>query len=302
MENIKELQLPFKGIKVVELQGFIAGAYCAAILADFGADVVKVEPPTGDFYRSIQGSFVGVNRGKRFIAIDLGNQEGREIFHNLTKTCDVLIHNFRPGSEKRMGADYETVKKINPQIIYYSISGYGLSGPDRERPAYDFVIQARSGITKIQGGLSDPPVLLRVAVVDHMTALLGAYGVILALLVRSRTGKGQFLNSCLLSGSIAAQSGSFVAYSGKTYDESRIGSWGLNATYRIYQTKDGYIFLGCDGDDKLWLTLCRVLGKDSLAKDQRFESERKRKQNMNELAEILGEIFRDRSQLNGSSC
>lgn len=284
---------PFQGIRAVELQGMLAGAFCGAILADFGMDIIKFEPLQGDKLRGVAGAFQALNRGKRSIAVDLSTEEGRHILHRYVKTCDVMIQNFRPGAEKRMGADYEAVCAVNPNIIYYSASGYGLKGPDAMKPGYDYVLQGRSGISRVQGGGDGPPVLLGIPIVDQTTALLGAYAVTTALFARRRTGKGQLASSSLLSASIAVQSGDAVSYPGMTRDENRMGTWGINALYRIYRTRDGYIFLSCSPDDeKSWSDLCKATDQPTLARDTRFDSALKRRNNDAALAHILSDAFR----------
>jgi crotonobetainyl-CoA:carnitine CoA-transferase CaiB-like acyl-CoA transferase len=279
----------FDKIKVVELGGYIVGSFCASLLADLGAEVIKIESLQGDGLRGLLGAFQGWNRGKRGLAADLSSEEGKAILHQLVEQSDVLVQNLRPMVSERWGADYATLSRLNPQLIYCSMPGYGQSGPYMEKPAFDPLLQARSGAMAAQGGPGKPPVYYVVAICDYAGAMLGAYGVALALYQRARTGKGQHLHSPLLNAAIAVQSGEFVAYPGKP-EPPRMDSWGTDATYRLYNTQDGWIFLGCN-DDSSWPTLCRALGKEELIGDTRFDSTTRRQENASQLALILEAVF-----------
>jgi len=279
----------FDGIRVVELGGYIVGSLCATLLAELGADVVKIESQQGDGLRPQLGSFQGWNRGKRGIVVDLRTDEGRQILHQLVERADVLVQNLRHGVAERWGADYDTLSKLNPRLIYCAMPGYGQSGPYVDKPGFDPLLQARSGAMAAQGGRGNPPVFLRVPISDNAGAMLGAYGVALALYQREKTGKGQFLYGSLLDSSIAMQSGEFVSFAGRP-EEPRMEYWGIDATYRMYQTEDGWIFLGCK-DDPSWLALCRAVGKEDLASDPRFDSLAERRKNATELASILEPLF-----------
>ena len=284
------LKHAFDKIKVVELGGYIVGSLCASLLADLGAEVIKVESLQGDGLRVLLGAFQGWNRGKRGMAVDLRTEEGRTILHRLVPQSDVLVQNLRTRVSQRWGADYATLSRLNPQLIYCSMPGYGQSGPYIEKPGFDPLLQARSGVMAAQGGPGKPPVYYRIAVCDYAGAMLGAYGVALALYQRTRTGKGQYLHSSLLNAAIAVQSGEFVTYPGKPDEEPRMDYWGTNATYRLYNTRDGYIFLGCS-DESSWPALCRAMGKEELMSDSRFESSTGRQNNALQLAQILETIF-----------
>ena len=284
------MQHAFDNIKVIELGGYIVGSFCGSLLAELGADVIKFEPFGGDGLRSLLGAFQGWNRGTRGVVIDLRTEGGRAILHKLARESDVLVQNLRHGVAERWGADYATLSRINPGIIYCAMPGYGQSGPYIEMPAFDPLLQARSGAMAAQGGTGNPPVYYRSAICDYAGAMLGAYGVALALYQRAKTGKGQFLHGALINASIAVQSGEFVNYNGKPEQEPRMDSLGRDATYRMYATQDGWIFLGCD-DESSWLALCRVMGREELIGDSRFESLAKRQNNALQLAEILEALF-----------
>ena len=284
----------FENIKVIELGGYIVAALCASLLADLGAEVIKIESLQGDGLRPQLGAFQGWNRGKRGLAADLRTEEGKSILHKLAKQSDVLVQNLRHGVAERWGADYTTLRRLNPQIIYCAMPGYGQSGPYIEKPAFDPLLQARSGAMSAQGGPGRPPVFYRSAISDYAGAMLGAYAVAMALYQRAKTGKGQYLHGSLLNATMAAQSGEFVAYPGKP-EERRLGIWGTDASYRLYQTEDGWIFLGCS-DDSSWPALCRALDREELLNASEFDSPARRQANASQLAQILETIF-----LRGSS-
>ncbi len=282
-------QHAFEEIKVVELGGYIVAALCTSLIGDLGAQVIKFESQQGDGLRPQLGSFQGWNRGKRGIVVDLRTPQGTEILHELVRRCDVLVQNLRYGVAERWQADYETLSQLNPGLIYCAMPGYGQSGPYVDRPGFDPLLQAMSGAMAGQGGPGQPPVYLRVPVSDNAGAMLGAYGVALALYQRAKTGKGQFLYGSLLNSTMAVQSGEFVGYEDRP-EEPRMEYWGADATYRIYQTEDGWIFLGCR-DDASWTDLCRAIDRDELGTDPRFISAARRGENAVELAGILGPVF-----------
>jgi len=280
----------FDKIKVIELGGYIVSSFCTSLLADLGAEVIKIESLEGDGLRGILGAFQGWNRGKRGLAVNLRTEEGKDILYRLVRQSDVLVQNLRPMVAERWGADYETLSRINPQIIYCSMPGYGLSGPYIEKPAFDPLLQAMSGAMAAQGGPGRPPVYYRSAICDYAGAMLAAWGVAMALYLRARTGKGQRPHGALLNAAIAVQSGEFVTYPGRPEDDPRMNSWGTDATYRMYSTQDGWIFLGCS-DESSWPALCRALGKEELINDSRFESPTRRRDNATQLAQILEVAF-----------
>ena len=282
-----------EGITVVELGGYIVASLCTALLAELGANVIKIESQQGDGLRPQLGSFQGWNRGKRGIVVDLRTDDGRSILHQLAARADVLVHNLRQGVAERWGADYQTLSMINPRLVYCAMPGYGQSGPYIELPAFDPLLQARSGAMAGQGGPDQPPVYLRVPISDNSGATLGAYAVALGLYQRAKTGKGQYVYGSLLNSTIAMQSGEFLSYAGKP-EEPRMGYMGVDATYRMYRTRDGWLFLACK-DDSSWPALCHVVGKEDLIKDPRFASFDKRRENAEGLSRILGPLLRRRS-------
>ena len=284
------------GIRVIDFTTMINGPTTVLLLSDLGAEVVKVEPPDGDPYRIVAGSFMVCNRGKRSIVVDLKKPEALDVVHRLIATSDILVENARWGVWHRLGLDYESVCKIRPDIIYVSALGHGSTGPYSGWPAYDPLLQCRSGQMVAQGGIGKPPVFHAVAVNDQACPMLGAYGAVLALLDRVRTGKGQHVETSLTNASIAMQSGDFIDYAGiKREYPGDTGILGLSATYRHYQAADGvWLFVLC-ADESQWRGLCQVTGQESLLTDPRFATPEKRAENDAALAEALSETFRNRT-------
>lgn len=276
-------------IRVVELGGYIVGSYCATLLADMGADVIKVEALTGDGLRGQLGAFQGWNRGKRGMAVDLHTAEGKAILRKLVLRADVLVQNLRQGVAERWEADYPTVSKVNPRLVYLAMPGYGQEGPYVQRPAFDPLLQAMSGAMAAQGGPGNPPVYLRSAISDYSGAMLGAWGVAMALYTRAKTGKGQFVHSALLNAAIAIQAGEFLDYEGKPA-EQRLGSVGVSGTSRIFQSQDGWVYVNCDNQER-WLKLCGVLHQPGLATQARFSNDAERGKNAAVLSAILEPLF-----------
>ena len=286
------MKYPLDGVKVVDLAAYIAGAYCSSLLADMGARVIKIESHAGDGFRTIGGSFQGWNRGKRAMVLNLTTSEGREILSRMVADADVVTENYRPGVAEKLGADYDTLTSVNSRMIYCSVTGYGGSGPLREAPAFDPLLQAQSGAMAAQGGEGNPPVFHRVAISDYSCAILAAYGIAAALFHRARTGQGQRLETSLLNAAIAVQAGEFLSYPDRT-PSPRVNALGLSSTYRLYQASDEWFFLSC-GDDESWSKMCEALEMRDL--DQRFPNNVARKKHDSEIGSTLEEIFRARAR------
>lgn len=276
------------GITVLDCTSYLAGPYGAMMLADMGASVIKVESLEGDSFRELPG-FYGWNRGKRSIAVNLKDRAGQEVLHRLVKTADVLMQNMRPGVDERLGMDWATVRTLNPRLIYCAMTAFGPDGPYRDRPGYDPVFQALGGVQHLQG-FGGPPQFVRVAVTDYYTAALGAQAVLAALFVRERTGHGQLVETSLLQGVLALQSGSVVDYPGKpTFLRE-------TPTYRLYQAGDGqWFFLAC-GNQAFWAKLCKAIGRPEMIDDPRFGSWLLRGENRETLMPILEAAFVTRSR------
>ncbi|OLB99852.1 MAG: hypothetical protein AUH30_04110 [Candidatus Rokubacteria bacterium 13_1_40CM_68_15] len=255
---------PLDGIAVADLTSYIAGSYAAMMLADLGARVTKVESLAGDAFRELPG-FFGWNRGKRSVAVDLKKPDGLTIVERLAERSDVLMENMRPGVADRLGVGYERVHALNPRLIYCSVTAFGSTGPYADRPGFDPLLQAMSGVMALQG-FGGPPQYVRIAVTDYYAASLAAQAVLAALFVRERTGRGQRVETSLLNAAIALQSGNFVDYKGKQH------MFRDNPTYRLYRAGDGqWFFLAC-GNQTFWVKLCKALGLEPLADDPRFAS------------------------------
>ncbi len=275
---------PLSGITVVDLTSYIAGSYGAMMLADLGAHVIKVESLEGDSFRELPG-FYGWNRGKRSIAVNVKDPDGRAIVHRMAQQADVVMENMRPGVVKRLGVDYATLRELNPRLIYLSVTAFGPDGPYRERPGFDPLIQALSGVMAVQG-FGGPPQYVRTPITDYYAAALGCQAVLAALFARERTGKGQHVQTSLLQAGLALQSGSIVDYPAKGDPVYRD-----TPTYRLYQAGDGeWFFLAC-GNQSFWVKLCTAVGRQDLAHDPRFGSWFGRRDNADALTPLLEEAF-----------
>jgi crotonobetainyl-CoA:carnitine CoA-transferase CaiB-like acyl-CoA transferase len=216
------------------------------MLADFGADVIKIEGPEGDAWRGSGLGFLGSNRNKRGLCIDLRRDEGREIFLRMAEQCDVVLDNYRPGIMERLGIGYETLRARNPRIVHCSVTAYGPDGPRAHLPGFDPLMQAQGGVMRAQGERDGEPVYLQIAVCDYATALTAAYGITAALVARERTGLGDRVETCLANASLSVQAGEFIFYEGKQADPPGGRDLaGRNALYRIYATADGALMLAC---------------------------------------------------------
>jgi crotonobetainyl-CoA:carnitine CoA-transferase CaiB-like acyl-CoA transferase len=258
---------PLAGLRVLDLSGFIAGAYGPMTLADFGADVIKVESPEGDAFRSFGFGFLGWNRGKRALSVDTRRPEGRAVVHDLVGAADIVVENFRPGAAQRLGLDYETLAAINPRLIYSSVSAFGDVGPLAGLPGFDPLLQARSGAMAAQGGMEHghPPVYFTVAICDYAAALLAVYGICTALVERERSGRGQRVETTLAQAALAVQAGEFIWYAGRPpWPAGAPARLGESAADRLYQAADGWLRLSLS-DPVRWPALANALGDDVLA-------------------------------------
>ncbi|QJR09845.1 Acetyl-CoA:oxalate CoA-transferase [Usitatibacter rugosus] len=272
---------PLSGITVLDLSSYIAGPYGCTLLADLGADVIKIEAPGGDTLRKYPSTlaaesraFLGVNRGKRGLALDLKKPEGLEVLKRLVKDADVLVHNFRPSVPPRLGVDYETLKAVNPRLVYCAMTGYGETGPLKDKAGYDQVLQAMTGICVMQGTENAPQIAYG-SVVDYYAASMVAYGVSSALYQRERTGEGQYVGVSLLRSALAMQSARFIWAEGEGRDVGRdMRSGGITG---LHPTKQGSLYISAN-TPHFWKDLCELVGLPHLAADPRYDSVRKRNQ------------------------
>jgi crotonobetainyl-CoA:carnitine CoA-transferase CaiB-like acyl-CoA transferase len=285
---------PLTGIKVLELSRVLAGPFCSQILSDLGADVIKVESLEGDETRRYEPVVDGVscyylafNRNKRSIALNLKTSEAQDIIRELVRDADVLIENFRYGTMDQWGLGYEALKEINPRLVYCSISGFGRTGPLKDRPGYDLVMQAFSGLMSVTGVEEGPPVRTGWSIVDLTAGMWAALSIQAALLQRNQTGKGQFVESSLFEGQLGLMTYYATTYFATGQVGQRLGSAHFSlAPYQAFQTKDGYVIIAV-GNDRLFAKLCKGLGAATLLEDERFQSNALRVRNRKELAKLL---------------
>lgn len=267
-------------IIVLDLTSYLAGPYGCALLGDVGATIIKVEPPAGDNMRqypsTLEGenrAFLGANRNKRSIVIDLKTAAGRETLHRLVKKADVFVHNFRPGVPESLSIDYETLRGLRADLIYCSLTGYGERGPLRRHPGYDQMLQCFTGIAQSQGEASGSPQVLRGSIVDFFASSLIAYGVTSALVHRLRTGEGQHVEASLLRSSLALQVGRFIWAENEERDVPRESSAGR--VTGAFPTQEGYLYFQ-SSTPAFWRALCAILGLPELADDPRYDTLKKR--------------------------
>ena len=269
---------PLTGVTVLDLCSYLAGPYGCTLLADLGATVIKIESPQGDMLRQFPSSlagesrfFLGANRGKRALALDLKQSEGLAVLHRMVETADVLVENFRPSVPARLGIDYPRLKAINPRLIYCGLTGYGDSGPLSEKGGFDQVLQCLSGMAVFQGG--GPPQLVLGSVLDYFTSALLAYGVTAALFKRERSGVGQYLSLSLLRSALTIQAGRFVWAENEGREVARdSGAGGLTG---IHPTKNGALYISVHSNH-FFAALCELIGRPELARDPRCATMRSR--------------------------
>lgn len=291
---------PLSNVRILDLTLIMAGPYCTLILGDLGAEVIKIERPgVGEgsrgvpphFFEGESAYFIAMNRNKQSMTLDLKSEKGREIFYELTKNSDVVIDNFRPGVVKKLGVDYDTLKKINPKIICCSISGYGQTGPFNDRPAFDLIIQARGGIMSYTGEPGKMPVRMGAPMGDLAGGLFAANGILAALYKREHTGQGQFIDISLLDCQI-----SLLTYRGQYYFVGNeiakpVGSGHISIhPIRAFKTKTFDIVIDCN-TQKIFAELCEVIGAPELSEDPKFNSRENRLKNKEELYNILEKTF-----------
>ncbi len=283
--------LPLAGVRVMDFGSVVAMPFGTMLLADMGADVIKVEPPGGDPYRLTQDGawFLATSRNKRSIALDLKEQKGQEVALRMVKKADVLTESFSPGTMDRLGLGYDKVSQVNPRIIYCSISGFGQTGPYCQRPGYDPIAQAMSGIMIATGESGRPPVRQVISAIDEIAGLYAACTVVLSLLDRKKTGKGRRIDISLLDTAVSAASYYLTHYSLTGKVPLRMGSGHAAWTpYQVFNTKDKPIFIGVS-TDKFWRNFCHALDLDALGSDPRYATNDKRLEHRQELVSKVSE-------------
>ncbi len=288
---------PLKGIRVLEIANVIAGPMAGRFLADLGAEVIKLESPDGGDIARRNGTpaFLALNSGKQGIAVDLRQPAGQEIGRRLACWADVLIDNMRPGVAEKLGMGWERLRSTNPGLIYCHVTGFGSRGPYAHKPGLDPLAGALTGIQMAQGAYCGKPVFLLVAAVDHATALLACHGILLALLARARTGKGQRVETNLLNAAALINAHALTRYDGKAprTDLPRT-QYGLHALHRLYEAADGWLCITVESDAQ-WEALCYATGKGKLLADARFATASSRLHHDEALSSILAETFGTRN-------
>jgi crotonobetainyl-CoA:carnitine CoA-transferase CaiB-like acyl-CoA transferase len=286
-------------IKVLDLTSHLSGPYCAMILADHGADVVKIESPNGGdqlrktppFQDGESAPFMLWNRNKRSMVMDLKNAEDHKTVLKMIEVADVLIENFKPGTAKRLGIDYETVSVINSKLIYCSISGFGQTGPYSPRGGFDLIACGMSGLMSINGPPEGPPYRIPMPVSDVCGGMNGAIGILMALVARDQTGLGQHVDTSLFEAgiSLGVYEAANVFATGQVPERLGQAHRG-SAPYQLFTTSDGFMTIG-GAQDSFWRGTCKILGCEHLLNDERFTSKADRVENNRQLVEELGKFF-----------
>jgi crotonobetainyl-CoA:carnitine CoA-transferase CaiB-like acyl-CoA transferase len=302
---IGRVKLPLQGIRVLELAQVMAGPFCCQLLADFGADVIKVEPPdVGDQTRRSMGptveggdtgAFLAVNRNKRSITLNLKHREGQEVFYRLVETADVLVENFRPGTTAKLGVDYPRLRELNPRLIYASISGFGQTGPYADRPGLDLIVQGMSGIMSVTGEPDGPPVKAGIPVSDLAAGLFTALAILVAIQARRETGSGQRIDASLFDSALALS----IWETSELWTTGRVprrhgSAHRLLAPYQALRTADGYVTVGV-ANQRMWASFCAAVGRPDLADDPRFRENADRLAHQEELRQELEKAMADRT-------
>jgi len=291
------------GIRVLDFSHALAGPYCTLLLSDYGATVYKLEGRHGDMGRGwgppfaggISSFFLGLNRGKQGICIDLKQPEGLDLCLRLVDQADVLVENFRPLAMSRLGLGYEQVRERNPRLVYCSISGYGQHGPSRDEAAMDLVVQASSGLLSITGTEQGESVRCGYGVTDVTAGLFAVIGILLALRARESTGRGQFVDISMLDSMISTMSSNYMTFLGSNIVPKPMGtSFPTVVPYRVFQTKDRQLAIAI-GSEKLWSTFCRAIERADLEKHPGYETNALRIQNREALEGVLDSIFHART-------
>ena len=289
-----------EGIKVLDLSRALAGPYCTMMLADMGAEVIKLEMPgRGDDSRSwgppfVEGEsayFMSINRNKKSITLNMKSDKSTEIIHKLIKQSDVLVENFRPGAMERLGLGYEQVKAMNPRIIYCSISGFGQDGPYSMLPGFDQVLQGMGGLMSITGELGGPPIKVGVAIADISGGMFASNGILVALYNREKTGKGQMVDVSLLDSQVAWLTYRAGAYFASGEIPQPMGSGHpVIVPYQAFKAKDVFINIAV-GNDQLWERFCKAVGLENVMNDPKFATNAKRVENREEIVKIISDLI-----------
>lgn len=291
--------LPLEGVRIIDLSQIASGPFATSMLGDFGAEVVKVEPPGGDPLRHIDDTFepgssaysFSVNRSKRAVCIDLRSSRGGEVLDRLLDDADVLVVSMRPSAAQRLKVDYASLAERHPRLVYCSITGYGETGPLAERPGMDLLAQARGGVMGTTGEPGRAPVKVAPAIADFLCSYLACNGILLGLRVRDRDGVGQQVSVNLLDGQVSLFANLSVAFHRTGTPFRPLGGAQSNLVpYQVFATSDGWMVVACL-TEKFWVNLCHALGRDDLLVDPRFLQNADRVRNRDELVPVLESTF-----------
>ena len=296
---------PLVGLRVIDLSQVMAGPFCCMLLGDMGADVIKVEPPNaGDQTRRAMGyrlkgedspGFLALNRNKRSFTINLKSDSGRFAFERLVETADVLVENYRPGVTDRLGIGYSRMSEINPRLIYASISGFGQTGPWSQRPGFDLIAQAMSGIVSATGLPDAEPVKSDIPVCDLGAGMFAVYGILSAIIGRHATGRGQLIDTSLYDAGVALSVWETTEFWSTGESPKPLGTANrMSAPYQAFRAADGHFVIGA-ANQKLWLALCELINRPELAADPRFDQNFDRVNHRDELAAELQQVFADQT-------
>jgi formyl-CoA transferase len=295
--------LPLQGVRVLDVSQVMAGPFACMMLADMGADVIKVEPPGGDQTRGAMGfkmkgpdsmGFLNMNRNKRSLTLDLKTDEDRATFYELAKTADVIVENYRPGAVQRLRIDYASIREINPKIVYVSISGFGQSGPWAERPGFDLMAQAMSGVMSVTGYPGEKPVKAGVPVADIGCALFATSALLAAYIGAQKTGQGQHIDASLFDAAMAFSIWDMSEYWGTGAAPTKLGTSNkMSAPYQAVQARDGYFVMGAT-NQKLWAKLCALLKRPDLVAHADYVTVSLRLKHREALIAALEETFTQR--------
>ncbi len=298
------MQQPLEDVKILDLSHALAGPFCSTMLGDFGAQVVKLEVPgAGDisrawgppFYNSETAYFVSLHRNQQSIEVDLKHPQGKELFFRLVEQCDVVLENFRVGTLQKLGIDYERGRERNPGIIYCSVSGFGQTGPYRDRAALDLIVQAESGMISLTGEPGSRGVRNGVSVADMTAGIYAAFGIMNALRVKDKTGIGQYIDVSMLEGQLGLLQGTVGAYLADGEVPQPMGTaYKALLPYQTFRTQTRDLALAV-GSDRLWKKFCPLMGLDDMMDDPRFAANSARIENRKELIDTLQTIFLTKS-------
>ncbi len=296
---------PLSGVRVVDMSAYIAGPYACSLLADQGAEIIKIEPPIGDNLRkypstleSESRAFLGVNRSKLSAVLDVKQADDLATLLTLIESADVLVHNFRPTVAPRIGIGYDQLKALNPKLIYCAVSGYGDTGPLQDKAGFDQVLQTMTGMCTLQGKKDGPPEILYGSIVDYYASALVAGAVSSALFERERSGEGQFVSVSLLSAAMTLQSARLVWAENEGRDVGRdMRSGGITG---LHPTKAGYLYISAN-TPHFWNALCQKLGLSELSADERYDTVRKRAMHQAEIVPIIHRALSHKTALEWES-